>query len=64
MKLPRLRLSKPRLDKLSDICSDVALVALASVVLPAVFDRYDPLRVALGLFVTFLFWILSVLLRK
>ena len=64
MRLYRLRLSKPRLDKLSDICSDVALVALASVVLPAVFDRYDPVRVALGLFVTFLFWILSVLLKK
>ncbi|HCS79420.1 TPA: hypothetical protein DIV55_06835 [Patescibacteria group bacterium] len=42
------QLNKRQLEKLSDISSDIALVSLASVVLPAVFDRYNSEMVALG----------------
>ncbi|MBI2334313.1 hypothetical protein HYU96_00770 [Candidatus Daviesbacteria bacterium] len=46
------KLNKEQLIKLSDIVSDAGLVALASVVLPAVLDKFDLSRVTLGLFAT------------
>lgn len=58
------KLNRRQLDKLSDIFSDIGLVVLASVVLPAMFDRVDPLRVILGVFATIIFWIISLILRK
>lgn len=58
------RLNRRQLDKLSDIFSDAALIALASVVLPAVFDKPDPLKVILGLVITFLCWFISLFLRR
>ena len=58
------RLSDKQLEKLSDISSDVALVALASVVLPAVLDRFDLVRVILGLLAAIGFWIFSLCVRK
>lgn len=57
-------LSKKRLDKLSDIASDIGLVALATVVLPAVLDRFEPIRVILGLSVAIGFWTFSIWVRK
>lgn len=59
-----MKLSKNQVNKLSDISSDVGLVTLASVVLPAALDRYNPTQILLGLVATMVFWILSVLLRK
>ena len=58
------QLNELQIDKLSDICSDVALVSLASVVLPAVFDKGDPIQVSLGLVIALAFWSLSLWLRK
>lgn len=58
------KLNKNQLDKLSDISSDVGLVALASVVLPAVLDRIDIVKVLLGSVATIFFWLFSVRLRK
>jgi len=58
------RLNRRQLDKLSDIFSDVALVALAVLAVPALFDRWDPLRVVLGLIATIFFWYASLILRK
>ena len=60
----KLRLSKKQLDKLSDISSDVGLIALASVVIPAALDKFNPIAVALGLLATFIFWVISLALRK
>lgn len=43
-----LKLSEKRLDKLSAIVSDIALVSLDSVVLPAILDKFNPLLILLG----------------
>lgn len=58
------RLNKRQLDKLSDIVSDVALLSLASVVLPAILDKFNPLLIVLGLLTTILLWSVSIKLRR
>lgn len=62
-----MRITKPgrkQTDKLSDILSDIGLVSLASVVLPAMFDKYDLIRVLLGIAVSLIFWLSSYRLKK
>ena len=56
--------NKRQIEKLAEISSDVGLVALASVVLPAVLDKFNLLLVTLGLIITILCWIISVWLLK
>ena len=58
------RLGESQIQKLADIASDTGLVALGSVVLPAVFDRMDIMRMALGLVATVLLWLISIWLVK
>lgn len=58
------RLNERQIDKLSDIASDLGLVAVASVILPAVFDKYNSDRVTLGLVIALVCWIYSMWLRK
>lgn len=58
------RLNEKQIEKLSDLSSDVGLVALASVVLPAAFDKFDPVVILLGSIATVGFWTLSVWLRR
>lgn len=57
-------LNKRRLEKLSDIASDVGLVTLASVVLPAVLDRFNSILAFFGLIATVGFWGFSLWLRR
>lgn len=59
-----VRFNRGQLDKLSDIVSYVALVALASVVLPALLDKIDLLRVALGLLAAIFLWIVSLWFKR
>lgn len=61
---PFVKLNQDQLFKLSDILSDTGLVALATVVIPSLFDKYDPNKVVLGLVATILCWIGSLILRK
>jgi hypothetical protein len=58
------KLTGRRVKKLSDIASDVGLVSLASVVLPAVLDKFNPLMILLGGVIAIGFWTLSILLTK
>lgn len=58
------KLNGGQIDKLADISSDVALVSLASVVIPALFDKLNPILVGLGLLATVAFWIISLWLKK
>lgn len=58
------QLNEKQRDKISDIASDIGLVGLASVVIPAFFDKFNPAMVLLGLLTTLGFWIFSVWLRK
>lgn len=59
-----VKLKKRQLDKLSDIASDVGLVALAVVVIPAVLDKFDLVKVVLGLSATVLCWLVSIWFRR
>jgi len=58
------KLSRKQIAKLSDISSDVGLVFLASVVIPAALDKFNLVAVVLGLTATFIFWIISLTLRR
>lgn len=62
--MPDIKLNQRQFDKLSDIFSDIALVTLASIVLPSVIDKLDMNRLILGAISTILLWLTSLLLRK
>ncbi len=62
--IPIRRLNNKQLDKLSDIASDVGLISLASVVLPAILDRVNLVLVVLGLLATSGFWSFSIWLKR
>ncbi len=64
MMFPFPRFNEKQIEKLSDLSSDVGLVALASVVLPAVFDKFNPAVLLLGSIATLAFWALSIWLRR
>ncbi len=57
-------LNQRQLEKLSDIASDLALVSVASLVLPAVFDRFDSIKIVLGTVSIIVFWYISLWLRR
>lgn len=61
---PLVKLNRNQIHKLSDICSDVGLIALATIVLPAVFDKIDENKIVLGSLVVIGCWVVSLLLRK
>lgn len=62
--LHTLRFNRSQLDKISDIGSDFALVAVASVALPAVFDKYDPVKITAGIATALFLWVFSIWLRR
>lgn len=57
-------MNNDQIAKLSDIASDIGLVALASVVLPAVLDKFNLLMIILGSVAALALWIISILLRR
>lgn len=58
------KLNDAQLNKLADITSEVALVALASVVLPAIFEEPSFITIILGIAVTAFLWLLSLWILK
>ena len=52
------------MKKLSDIASDIGVVAVASVALPAVLNQYDTRLAILGFAITIFFWFFSMWLLK
>ena len=59
-----LHLTKDQIEKISDIASDIGIVALASVIIPSVLDKFNFYLIILGIFITLTSWIFSVRLRK
>ena len=59
-----LRLNDAQLNKLADITSEVAVVSLATVVLPAIFETTSLIAILLGTGVTMFLWILSLWILK
>lgn len=64
MRIKDLELNDRQLAKLSDISSDLGLVSTASIILPAVFDRFNLTLLVVGTVASFSFWIISLVLRR
>ncbi|MEK7186281.1 MAG: hypothetical protein AAB675_02875 [Patescibacteria group bacterium] len=58
------KLNEEQLDKLSDIFSDLGLVGVAAVVLPAIFDKLNLLTAAFGVLATIVLWYMSLWIRR
>lgn len=59
-----LHLTKDQVKKISDIASDIGIVALASVIIPSVLDKFNFFIIISGIIITLTSWIFSVRLRK
>ncbi|MEK7618260.1 MAG: hypothetical protein AAB410_03875 [Patescibacteria group bacterium] len=59
-----MRLSDEQLTKLSDISSDLGVVAVASVVLPALLDKFKILPILLGGCIAIILLVTSLWLLK
>lgn len=57
-------LSDNQIKKLSDIASDIGMIVLASVGLPAIFEKGDLLLMSGGITVAIFFWIISLSFLK
>ncbi len=62
--MTEIKLNRKQAGKLSDIISDLGLVSMASVVLPAALDKIDSIRVVLGLLIALTFWMVSLRLMR
>jgi len=59
-----MRLSDEQIDKLADIFADLGVVAVASIVLPALLDRLQFLPAIIGSLCSLVFLIVSLWLLK
>lgn len=59
-----VKLNEKQLEKLSDIAVDVGSISLASVVLPALLDKFNILVLLCGTVATIFFWIFSIWIRR
>lgn len=57
-------LSRRQIEKLSDISSDLGLVAAASVIIPAVLEKFNVVQLLFGAIASVAFWFISLLLRR
>ena len=57
-------LNEKQLEKISDIASDLALIAIASVVLPAAFDKFNSIMILLGSVIAVILWLVSLWFRR
>ncbi len=64
MRIEGFNFSDKQIDRISDIFSDVAQVCLASVVIPAFFDRFDIIVLLSGLIAASFFWTFSIRFKK
>lgn len=56
--------SEKQIEKISDIISDTGLVALATVVLPAILDKFDIVKITVGISATIFLWLVSIWMRR
>lgn len=60
-----LKLNVKQTNRLSEICMGIGNIALASVVIPALFDKFDTVLITWGLSVAVYSWYTSIrVLRK
>lgn len=60
----KLDLSRAQVQKLSDLVGDAAQVVLASIVIPAIFDKGNPIVIVSGLIATTICWIYALWVLK
>lgn len=59
-----IKLNQKQIEKLSDISSDIGLVALASVAIPGFLNKFDLIETTSGGVTTLCFWIISLWFRR
>ena len=57
-------LNQKQIEKLSDIASDLGLVSVASVVLPAALEKFNVGAIMVGIVLAVFFWLTSVWFRR
>ena len=55
-----IKLSDQRIKKLSDVCSDLGIVLVASVVLPGILDKFNIALFVTGSFLAVVFYLISL----
>lgn len=58
------KLNKNQLNRISEICMGIGHIALASLAIPAIIDRFDFKMLTLSLVGTVFFWSISILLLR
>ena len=59
-----IELPESKINRLGDISADIGTVAMASVVLPGLFDKFRPVLAIVGAITMIFFWLFSVILTK
>ncbi len=60
----RMKLTSSQLKKLSDICADIAQIALGSVAIPFLLNEFQPVLALCGILLSLAFWYASLVLMK
>lgn len=64
LKIAIPELNKSQIEKLSDISAELGFICIATVVLPAVFEKFNPVTGLIGLTLAIIFWLYSLWLRR
>jgi hypothetical protein len=59
-----VNLSKNQLKQLADISSDIGLISLVSIVIPAFINKFDIINLVAGAISALFFWYISLRLSK
>lgn len=59
-----MNVTEARLNRLSEICSDIAQIALASIVIPFIINQFNVIMPVIGLAIALTFWIISYYLAR
>lgn len=64
VRIPDLDLNAKQIDRLSEICMGIGHISFASVVIPTLIDRFDPVMLTLSMIVAVYFWAISILFLR
>ena len=53
-----------RINRISEICMDIGQVCFGSIAIPFLINKFDIIKIIVGLIFAFVFWVGSVLLVR
>lgn len=62
--MPRIILTENQWKRISEITSNLGLLLIGSIAIPALLDKPNPIHVALGLLAAFMCWLISLFAAK